>query len=96
MKEVSGTNFCMNVDLVLLAMGFVHVDHKVLAEQLSLKLDSSGNIRVAHDSQTSEAGVFATGDAVSGASLVVRAISAGRKAAAAMDEWLKNKKGLTS
>ncbi|MBI5724969.1 MAG: glutamate synthase subunit beta [Planctomycetes bacterium] len=88
--ELPGTDFSMKVDLVLIAMGFVHVAHPGLVEQLGLKLDQRGNISVS-DFQTSEEGIFASGDTVEGASLVVRAINSGRQAAKAIDEWLKNK-----
>ncbi|MBN1766418.1 MAG: glutamate synthase subunit beta [Sedimentisphaerales bacterium] len=88
MKEVPGTEFTMNVDLILLAMGFVHVQHQGLVEQLGLQLDNRGNIEVTNYA-TSKPGVFSAGDAAIGASLVVRAIFAGREAAAAIDAWLR-------
>ncbi len=88
LKELPGTDFSLRADLVLLAMGFVHVVHEGLVENLGLKLDGSGNI-VAAQYQTSEPWVFAAGDAASGASLVVRAIDSGRSAAAAIDRWLR-------
>ena len=56
-------------------------------ETLGLRLDERGNVLVNH-CQTSVLWVFAAGDAVSGASLVVRAIQSGRQAAVAMDRWL--------
>jgi len=87
MKEIPGTDFCMKVDLVLLAMGFVHPVHTGLIEQLGLNLDERGNL-VVNNYMTSEKGVFAAGDATLGASLVVRAIYAGRGAAATIDQWL--------
>ena len=86
-KELPGTEFVIKTDLVLLAMGFVHVAHQGLVETLGLRLDERGNVLVNH-CQTSVPWVFAAGDAVSGASLVVRAIQSGRQAAAAMDRWL--------
>jgi glutamate synthase (NADPH/NADH) small chain len=89
-QEVPGTEFERPADLVLLAMGFVHVEHGPLIKDLGLALDDNGNLKVA-DFQTSNPMVFAAGDAVIGASLVVRAIDAGRKAAAAVDRWLKIK-----
>jgi glutamate synthase (NADPH/NADH) small chain len=52
-----------------------------------LKLDSRGNIAV-NNYQTSQPWIFAAGDTISGASLVVRAINSGRQAAAAIDKWL--------
>jgi glutamate synthase (NADPH/NADH) small chain len=90
MKEVPGSEFSMKVDLVILAMGFVHVEHEGLVDQLGLKLDERGNIVVA-DFQTSDESVFAAGDAVEGASLVVRAIRSGRDAAEAIHRWLSSK-----
>jgi glutamate synthase (NADPH) small chain len=88
MHEKPGTDFVMRVDLVLLAMGFVHVVHAGLVDQLGLALDARGNLAVT-DYLTSEQGVFAAGDSHLGASLVVRAVNAGREAAAAMDRWLQ-------
>jgi glutamate synthase (NADPH/NADH) small chain len=88
MKEAPGTDFTQKVDLMLLAMGFVHVVHKGMVEQFGLKLDERGNI-VVNDYQTSVKGIFSAGDASLGASLVVRAINAGREAAAAIDNFLR-------
>ncbi|MCY2926322.1 MAG: glutamate synthase subunit beta [Planctomycetota bacterium] len=88
MKEVPGSEFEMHVDLVLLAMGFVHVAHGGLVESLGLKLDPAGNLLVDGQYHTSESGIFAAGDAASGASLIVRGIASGREMAAAVDRWL--------
>jgi NADPH-dependent glutamate synthase beta subunit-like oxidoreductase len=90
MKERPGTEFTLKTDLVLIAMGFVHVAHGPLVQKLELALDSRGNI-VTNDYATSAPGVFAAGDAAMGASLVVRAIAQGREAAAAVDRWLKSR-----
>jgi glutamate synthase (NADPH/NADH) small chain len=87
-KELPGTEFTVEADLVLLALGFLHVAHGGLVKDLGLHLDPRGNLMAANN-QTSEPWVFAAGDAVSGASLVVRAIESGRQAAAAMDRWLR-------
>jgi glutamate synthase (NADPH/NADH) small chain len=87
-KEIPGTDFTLDADLVILAMGFVHVVHEGLIKDLGLQLDQSGNITV-RDCQTSEPWVFAAGDSASGASLVVNAINSGRQAAAAIDRWLQ-------
>ncbi len=89
LKELPRTEFNLDTDMVLLATGFVHVVHKGLVEDLCLKLDNSGNI-VVRGYQTTEPGVFATGDAIRGASLVVQAINSGREAAEAIDSWLKD------
>ncbi len=87
-REVPGTEFTLQADLVLLALGFLHVTHEGLIQDLGLQLDAKGNV-IADNYQTSEPWVFAAGDTVSGASLVVRAIDSGRQAAAAMDRWLR-------
>ena len=89
MKKLPGTEFSMPVDLVLLAMGFSHVHHSGLVEQLELDTDDRGNIRTHGSSMTSRDGVFSAGDCTMGASLVVRAIDAGRRMAAEMDAWLQ-------
>lgn len=86
-QEVSGTDFVLKVDLVLLAMGFLHVVHEGFIQSLDLRLDDRGNVLVT-EYQTSNPWVFAAGDIVSGASLVVNAIKSGRDAAAAIHHWL--------
>lgn len=89
-KEVPNTNFAIEADLVIIAMGFLHIVHEELIKHLSLKLDEKGNIAV-YNCQTSKPWVFAAGDSASGASLVVSAINSGRQAAAAIDRWLQKK-----
>ena len=84
-KEIPNTDFEIKADLVLLAMGFLHVEHQGLINDLSLKLDQNGNIAT-QNCQTSQPWVFAAGDSVIGASLVVRAIESGRAAAAAINQ----------
>jgi NAD(P)H-dependent glutamate synthase small subunit len=86
-KELLGTDFALKADLVILALGFLHVVHEGLIRELDLQLDDKGNL-VVNNYQTSAPWVFAAGDAVSGASLVVRAINSGRESAAAIDQWL--------
>ena len=85
LKEVA--EFEQKADLVLLAMGYVHVDHSGIVEQLGLNLDSRGNVET-NNYQTSKQGVFAAGDTILGASLVVKAINSGREMAAAVNNWL--------
>ncbi len=87
-RELPGTDFVLEADLVILATGFLHVVHNGLVGDLKLKLDKQGNIAV-NNYQTSESMVFAAGDAISGASLVVRAINSGREAAEAVNHWLQ-------
>ncbi len=62
--------------------------HLTKAMEQGLHLDEQGNLTV-DNYQTSQPWVFAAGDAVSGASLVVHAINSGRQAATAIDQWLK-------
>ncbi len=88
MEEVSGSDFTVKADLILLAMGYVHVVHQGIVEELGLELDGRGNI-VVNNYQSSQDWVFAAGDTTLGASLVVRAIDGGRRAATAIDEYLK-------
>jgi glutamate synthase (NADPH) small chain len=86
-----GTRRIIETDFVLLAMGFVHPVHEGLVKEFDLELDNRGNIKVNENLQTSIPNVFATGDSVSGASLVVRAIASGRKAAKEIDSFLKTR-----
>ena len=83
-SEIDGTEFSIDADLVLLAMGFVHVDHSRLLDELNLDLDGRGNVLTNDEYMTSVANVYAAGDAQTGASLVVRAINHGRRAAEAI------------
>jgi glutamate synthase (NADPH/NADH) small chain len=85
--KIEGTEFELPADLVLLAMGFLHTQHEGLIEQLAVDLDQRGNVD-AGEFATSVPGVFAAGDARRGQSLVVWAISEGRKAARAADAYL--------
>ena len=90
LKELPGTDFTLKADMVLLAMGFLHVPHNGLVKEFNLKLDESGNIAV-DNYQTNQPAVFAAGDTVSGASLVVNAVKSGREAADAIHQWLMKK-----
>ena len=87
-REIPGSEFSIPADLVLLAMGFVHVEHGPLVRDLGVSTDPRGNLAVDGSLQTSVPGVFGAGDAVAGASLVVRAIDLGRLAAAGVDRYL--------
>jgi len=89
MKPVSGSEFELDADLVLLAMGFVHPVHEGLLEQLRLELDPRGNVKADTMAyQTSNPKVFSAGDMRRGQSLVVWAIREGRQAAHAVDRFL--------
>ena len=85
--EVKDSQFELDADLILLSMGFIHVNHDGIVGDLSLELDERGNIKT-ENYQTSQPFVFAAGDAASGASLVVRAINHGRRAAAQINTYL--------
>ncbi len=91
MQEKEGTARVIDVDLVLLSMGFVHPIHEGLVEELGLELDNRGNVKVDDKFATSKSNVFAAGDAANGASLVVTAIAKGREAAICVHEFLMKK-----
>ena len=82
-------NIFIKVDLVLVAMGFLHVEHGNLVKELNIATDTRGNIVVDKDYKTTEPGFFATGDSMTGASLVVRAINHGRRVADSVNQFLK-------
>ena len=87
-EPIPGTEFVMDVDLVLLAMGFTGPVRNGMIEQLGVKLDARGNVEANGDYMSSIPGVFAAGDMRRGQSLVVWAIAEGRKAAASVDKYL--------
>ncbi len=89
MKPVRDTIQVMEADLVLLALGFIHPVIEGLVSELGLELNERQNIRTNGNCLTSASKVFAAGDSVSGASLVVNAIASGRKAAKEIDKFLK-------
>jgi glutamate synthase (NADPH/NADH) small chain len=84
-----GTEFDMDADLVLLAMGFMGPVKNGMLEQFGVELDARGNVSTSSSYMSSVSGVFAAGDARRGQSLVVWAIAEGRNAAAAIDDYLK-------
>jgi glutamate synthase (NADPH/NADH) small chain len=86
---VPGSDFTIDADLVLIAMGFSGPVRSGMIEQLGAVLDDRGNVASDSGYMTSVAGVFAAGDMRRGQSLVVWAISEGRKAAVSMDRYLK-------
>ena len=88
-QPVPGTEFEIESDLVLLAMGFVHPVHEGLLKALDVALDSRGNVSADTTSYvTSVPKVFAAGDIRRGQSLVVWAIREGRQCAHAVDKFL--------
>ena len=89
MREVPGSEFALDADLVLLAMGFIGPVQAGLLDGLGVELDPRGNMRADLGSYvTSEPGVFAAGDCRRGQSLVVWAQWEGREAARAVDVYL--------
>ena len=88
-QPVPGSGFTLQADLVLLATGYLHIEHGPLIEHLGVKLTARGDIAVDEHAMTSVPAVFAAGDSVLGASLVVRAIQQGREAAAGVERYLR-------
>jgi glutamate synthase (NADPH/NADH) small chain len=91
MVEVPNSAFELDVDLVLLAMGFTGPEKPGLLTDLGVTLDPRGNVSVDANYMSSVPGVFAAGDAKRGASLIVWAIAEGRKAAAGIERFLAAK-----
>ena len=89
-EAIPGTEFTLEADLVLLAMGFTGPVRNGMLEQFGVVLDPRGNVATDDQYATSVHGVFAAGDMRRGQSLVVWAIAEGRKAAASVDTYLKN------
>jgi glutamate synthase (NADPH/NADH) small chain len=90
MQPVPGRRRIIEAELVLLAMGFVHPIIEGLLSELDIELDNRSNIKTGLNQSTNRHKVFAAGDAVDGASLVVNAIASGRNAAKEIDSFLKN------
>src|ERR1700681_3868167 len=88
-KPIAGSEFEIEAQLVLLAMGFVHPVHEGLLKMLGVDLDQRGNVRAnTQDYQTSRPNVFSAGDMRRGQSLVVWAIREGRLCARSIDQFL--------
>jgi glutamate synthase (NADPH/NADH) small chain len=81
LTPVPGSEFVLEADLVMIAIGFEHPEHEGLVEELDLALDRRGNVRTQQTYRTSRSNVYACGDARIGQSLVVTAIAEGRKCA---------------
>jgi len=88
MKEVEGSEFDVDADLVLFALGFLHPEHKGMIDALGVELDPRGNVKVDAGRMTSVPGIFAAGDMARGQSLVVWALAEGREAAHFVDKYL--------
>ena len=94
MIEVEGSEFELDADLVLLAMGFLHPEQNGMLKDLSLELDPRGNVKTDINKMTNISGIFAAGDMARGQSLVVWALAEGREAARGVDQFLMGKTNL--
>ena len=94
MSEVPGSEFDVETELVLLAMGFVHPEQDGLLADLGVELDPRGNVKTDESKMTSVSGVFAAGDMARGQSLVVWALAEGREAARGADHYLMGRTSL--
>ncbi len=90
-EPIPGTEFTMEADLVLIAMGFLGPVRNGMIEQFGVELDARGNVATDQNYMSSVPGVFAAGDMRRGQSLVVWAIAEGRKTAASVDAYLQTK-----
>jgi glutamate synthase (NADPH/NADH) small chain len=88
-EPLAGTEFTIEADLVLLAMGFTGPVRNGMLDQLGVALDSRGNVATDANSMTSVPCVFAAGDMRRGQSLIVWAIAEGRAAAKGVDAFLR-------
>ncbi len=94
MREIPGSEFEIEADLILLAVGFLHPEHQGLIKELKVELDPRGNVKTNDNYMTSRKGVFSAGDMRRGQSLIVWAISEGRRSARGIDEYLMGKSSL--
>ena len=88
---VEGSNFTLDVDVVVMAIG-TSPNPLIKNTTKGLETDGRGCIVVSEGGLTSKEGVYAGGDAVTGAATVISAMGAGKTAARAIDEYLKEKK----
>jgi glutamate synthase (NADPH) small chain len=95
-EYLEGTDFEIETDLVLLAIGFTGPVRDKFLDDLNLGYNERGAIPAKDDFATSEPGIFVAGDAKRGASLIVWAIAEGRKAARQADEYLTGGSVLSS
>ena len=94
MNEVPGSEFEIEADMILLAMGFLGPVKAGLLEELGVELTERGNVKAGTDKMTSVPGVFVAGDMTRGQSLVVWAIHEGRNAAHFVDAHLMGQSAL--
>jgi glutamate synthase (NADPH) small chain len=96
MSEIDRSEFEIEADLVILAVGFIHPEHEGPITDMGIKLDARGNVEAGNDMKTSLEKVFTAGDMRRGQSLVVWAVSEGRRAAYNIDKYLMGKSGLSA
>lgn len=96
MQEIAGSEFAIDADLVLLAMGFLGPEKNPLFEKLGVELDQRSNVKADANKMTNVPGVFVAGDMTRGQSLIVWAIAEGRAAARGCDLWLMGETNLPS
>jgi glutamate synthase (NADPH/NADH) small chain len=94
MEPVLGSEFSIDADLVLIAIGFSGPSKQGMLEEMPLEADSRGNIKTNETYMTSTPGIFSAGDMRRGQSLVVWAIAEGRKAAHHIDQFLMGSSSL--
>ena len=94
MREIPKSEFEIDADMAILAVGFVHPQHRGLVKELGLGLDERGNIKTDENYMTSKEGIFAAGDSRRGQSLIVWAISEGRQTAHCIDKYLMGQSNL--
>ncbi|NQU16134.1 MAG: FAD-dependent oxidoreductase [Desulfobacteraceae bacterium] len=87
--EKAGTEFEIEADLVILAMGFLGPEKSNLVAELGVELDSQGNVKADDHGMTKLGGIFVAGDMAMGQSLIVRAIADGRKTALGIKTYLQ-------
>ena len=94
MKEIPGSEFEIEADLVIIAVGFLHPEHAGLLTNLNIEFDERGNVKTGANYMASVEKVFCAGDMRRGQSLVVWAISEGRQSAYFIDKYLMGESNL--
>jgi glutamate synthase (NADPH/NADH) small chain len=94
MREIAGSEFELEVDLVLLAMGFLGPEKDGMLAQLGVQMTDRGTVSVNDDKMTNILGTFSAGDMARGQSLIVWAIAEGRSAARGVDRYLMGRTDL--
>jgi glutamate synthase (NADPH/NADH) small chain len=94
MRETPGSEFEVDVDLLLLAMGFLGPERGGMLDQFGVEFTERGNVKADENKMTSVPGVFTAGDMTRGQSLIVWAIAEGREAARGIDRYLMGETAL--